>query len=101
MERNPVSILVLLEKLLEESVSEYLQDLGIRFQSLFFWKSYWKISKQGLMSVCGCVSILVLLEKLLEVSLLPGIERFQGVSILVLLEKLLEEGKAFFHLLGR
>ncbi len=37
------------------------------FQSLFFWKSYWKNTAYARACMRDCVSILVLLEKLLEV----------------------------------
>ncbi len=64
----PVSILVLLEKLLEV----FHEHCGVRlrlisFQSLFFWKSYWKMKLRACSaSLSRLVSILVLLEKLLE-----------------------------------
>ncbi len=61
------------------------------FQSLFFWKSYWKITVSCRQTQPGQVSILVLLEKLLEVPLRPGEGGPGRVSILVLLEKLLED----------
>ncbi len=67
-----------------------INELLRRFQSLFFWKSYWKPTPHFRAQSEALVSILVLLEKLLEEGFSSDREPFFHVSILVLLEKLLE-----------
>ena len=67
---NPVSILILLEVLLQLDVSSKHSYFCISsvFQSLFYWKSYCNIWICYILSCSKQVSILILLEVLLQLT---------------------------------
>ena len=61
-----VSILVLVDDVLEEILLQHNDGEGFLFQSLFWWMMFWKQRQRGEADHRGFVSILVLVDDVLE-----------------------------------
>ena len=85
-----VSILILLDVILEDFIPNNPRGETLLFQSLFCWMLFWKILlPEWIGSVCW-VSILILLDVILEVPWLIVLRTSNIVSILILLDVILE-----------